>query len=63
MRIIEEVGDTDVEVCDGGVLITQLSTCGDQPASVFIPLAMIDLTCQALRTQAQVAHEVENNGG
>lgn len=53
MRILEQTGAIDVELADGGVMITQQSVCGDEPDSIFVPAPMVDLFCSAIRAAKQ----------
>ena len=58
MRIFETVGATDVEAYEGGVMVTQYDPSGNDPALIYIPHALVNLVCKAIRETSKEGVEI-----
>lgn len=54
MRVFETVGAIDVDCVEGGVMITQ-DGMGERDQMVFIPSALIEVVCKAIRASKEGA--------
>jgi len=58
MRIFETVGAIDVECFDGCVVVTQYDPAGNDPSQVFIPYALVNMVCKAMRETSKEGVEI-----